>query len=79
MPLWGCRHIINEFVFISQLLAHIRRTHHDGLIWGCRHLINGKDCLKYTRSKARLLADKHEPVVQEVSCRLYQRYKSYTL
>ncbi len=51
-----------------QLTRQAKLAHHSDKVWGCRHMCQGVlKCTHYVDRRAKYLADKFEPVVQEVS------------
>ena len=50
-----------------QLVNHVQRVNKSEKIGGCRHVCQGiQSCTHYINRKAKYLADKFEPVVEEV-------------
>ncbi|XP_064631062.1 uncharacterized protein LOC135489584 isoform X2 [Lineus longissimus] len=55
----------------KEMTGHLCSQQDSGLIWGCRHIIeNVTNCFMYIDCKAKYLADRFEPVTQEMCCRV---------
>ncbi|ELT92064.1 hypothetical protein CAPTEDRAFT_228488 [Capitella teleta] len=69
MDLCGIYSGIAKTLVGAHLVEHLKESHDH--LWGCRHMTKGqKDCFEYVNKRSLFLADKFEPIVQEMCTRI---------